>query len=277
MDPVWLAQQFPSLSDLQHIGVGGQKWVFSATHPDEGDIVLKLIRPGQDADRLAREIQAVEQVASARVPRILAVGTVPSNVGPTIWIREQRVMGEPLRTALQSRGPMNVSDALRLACQILEALVDAERVRIVHRDVKPDNIMVDGSGNFWLLDFGLARHLDLQSLTATAAHFGVGTPGYAPPEQFRNLKSDIDVRADLFGLGVTLFESITGLNPYLSGARDMLEIIRRVEQQTLPRLAISADIADFVATLVQRRRDHRPETAAVALEWVQELAVAHSA
>jgi serine/threonine-protein kinase len=83
-------------------------------------------------------------------------------------------------------------------------VVAAEAVSIVHRDVKPANIIVDPQGEFWLIDFGVARHLDLDSLTATAAPGGCGTIGYAPAEQCRNDKPDIDARADLFALGVTL-------------------------------------------------------------------------
>lgn len=275
VDAAWLSAQFPALGHLKQIGLGGQKSVFSAEHPVDGDVVLKLIHPGQDAERLSREVHAVEQVGSTRVPRILEVGTVMSNVGPTIWIREQRILGSTLRETLQRSGPFVVSDLIRLACQVLEALVAAERVRIVHRDVKPDNIMVDAAGDFWLLDFGLSRHLDLTSLTATAAHFGLGTPGYAPPEQFRNRKTDIDVRADLFGLGVTLYESATGANPFLIGANDVLEVIRRVERLVLPRYAGPSDVADFIATLAQPRREHRPATANEALQWALELSSAH--
>jgi serine/threonine protein kinase len=103
---------------------------------------------------------------------------------------------------------------LRLGLHVLEALERAETVQIVHRDVKPDNIMCDGEGNFWLLDFGIARHLELSSLTPTASPFGKMTLGYAPPEQCRNVKGDIDSRADLFALGVTLHECATGRNGF---------------------------------------------------------------
>lgn len=268
----WLAQQFPDLGQFALLGQGGQKVVFAATHQSEGEVVLKLIHPHQDAESVRREILAVGQVQSPRVPKILATGQVTTNIGHCIWLREQRVNGSTLRSGLGS-GPLDARGVLRLGLQMLEALAQAESVQIVHRDVKPDNIMYDRDGAFWLLDFGVARHLDLHSLTATAAPFGKFTPGYAPPEQFRNLKSTIDSRADLFALGVTLYECGTGSNPFMTG--NPLEALRNIERRTLPPLelpiASAPDLRDLVAAMTQRRRDHRPSTAAEALQWMREI------
>jgi serine/threonine-protein kinase len=167
---------------------------------------------------------------------------------------------------------------LRLGLQILEILVEAEKLRIVHRDIKPDNLIREANGNYWLIDFGLARHLDLTSLTATAAMFGKFTPGYAPPEQFRNQKLEIDVRCDLFGLGVTLYEAATGVNPYTQGVRDYLEVFRRVQGPPLPPLRLgfpsAQSFGDLVSALTQPRRDHRPATAQVAYEWMKTICAA---
>jgi serine/threonine-protein kinase len=158
---------------------------------------------------------------------------------------------------------------------VLEALASAETVRIVHRDVKPENIMQDPAGNYWLLDFGIARHLDLVSLTPTINAFGVGTPGYASPEQFRNMKRDIDNRSDLFALGVALFECVEGVNPLRDGARDNREILHRTETRPLPQISRSVDraggLSQLVLAMTRVHRDHRPATAAVALQWIREI------
>jgi serine/threonine protein kinase len=196
IDLAWLGQKFPDLSPIAPLGTGGQKTVFSAQHPTDGDVVLKIIHPQHDPETANREMLAVKAVQSPRVPRILDNGTITTTLGNSIWIREQRVSGTPLSERLQS-GPIDPTRLLKLGLHMLEALVSAEQVHIVHRDVKPDNIMCDTNDNFWLLDFGVARHLRLQSLTATSSPFGKFTPGYAPPEQFRNIKHDIDARADL--------------------------------------------------------------------------------
>ena len=215
-------------------------------------------------------------VRSPRVPRILEQGECDTPMGTCSWIREQRVQGETLRAHLPRLLPPN--EVLRLTHQMLQALRDAEKVNIVHRDVKPDNIMLDKSGNFWLLDFGIARHLDLQSMTPTANPYGKVTWGYAPLEQCRNFKADIDARADLFALGVTIHEMATGINPFRDKARDPLEVLRRVETLNLPPLqlpiAAAESFRDLLSAMTQKRRGHRVSTAHEALAWCEEIFLA---
>jgi serine/threonine-protein kinase len=274
IDITWLQKQFPDISKLTPLGIGGQKNVFSGTHANDGEIVLKLFHLGSDRERATREVQAVATISSPRVPKIFASGILASPTGDVIWLREHRLQGENLRERLK-KGPLDAASAMRLALHVAEALDIAEKNRIVHRDVKPDNIFVDTAGNFWLLDFGLARHLDKESLTATGAAFGVGTLGYSPAEQFRNRKDDIDGRADLFALGVTLYESLQGKNPFREGARDFAEILRRVETMPLPAITAvvgaDSDFRDLVEGLSRTKRDHRIPSTAEALAWIQEI------
>ena len=270
----WLAGQFPNLQSIQPLSQGGQKQVFSAVHPHEGDVVLKLMHATADTERTKREILAVTRVQSARVPRILDQGTVQTPIGDRFWFREQRIHGQTVRECLAT-GPLDTAALLRQALHVSEALVAAEAVNIVHRDVKPENIICDPTRNFWLIDFGLSRHLGLESLTATANVFGHVTWGYAPLEQCRNIKQEIDARADLFALGVTLYECATGTNPFRVGARDALEVLQRVENGTLPRLLLSfpsaSDFTDLVAALTQRQRIHRPPNAKEAHDWIKDV------
>lgn len=275
IDLVWLQAQFPEISCLSPLSQGGQKEVFSGNHPAEGPVVIKLYYPQTDIDRIVREIQAVQTVDSPRVPKIFEVGIKNSPVGDVIWLREERIAGDSLRQVVQQKGSLAPLQVLLLGRQMLEALADAEKVRIVHRDVKPDNIMIDGFGNAWLLDFGLARHLDLASLTATANSFGACTPGYAPPEQFRNRKSEIDGRADLFALGVTLYECLEGINPFIDQANNWTEILHRVETYPLPRISKTVDkkgkFSDLVWTMTRQRPDHRLPSVIEAFTWIQEI------
>jgi serine/threonine protein kinase len=276
IDDAWLSQQFPELGSLKRLVTGGQKSVYTATHPSDGEVVLKIIHPSEDPERVRREILAVQKAACPRVPRILGEGKLQSNVGEVLWVREQRISGESLRAVIQ-KGPLGKDELLRLAVHLLEALADAEKVHIVHRDVKPENVIRDLGGRFWLLDFGIARHLDLTSLTGSHAPFGVGTAGYAPPEQFRNRKRDIDARADLFALGVTLYESATCKNPFRDGIRDNLQALHNVERVALPPLQLPFDsageIAGFVTAFTQKRHNHRPLSIAEALDWVRDIAM----
>lgn len=270
----WLRNQFPDLTSLTPLSQGGQKLVFSADHARDGAVVLKLILRADQPETVEREILAVNQVSSPRVPRILETGHIPTPLGPVVWLREHRVGGRTVRERLRASILPN-HELYRLGLHVLEALTRAEEVRIVHRDVKPDNLMVDDAGDFWLLDFGLARHLQLDSLTATNLPFGKVTWGYSPPEQCRNSKPNIDSRADLFALGVTLYECATGTNPFRHGAANALEILRRVENDALPPLWLpgpkAAQFRDLVSAMTQKRRDHRPPAVRDALAWMQEI------
>jgi serine/threonine-protein kinase len=273
----WVSQQFSELSDITLMPAGGQKWVFGANHPTDGRVVLKLIKPTTNVERVHREVLAVSQVNSGRVPKIFKDGVISDTpLGcDLIWLREQQIQGNNLRQLLTQATPFTPDEILRLGLHVLEALADVERARLVHRDIKPENIMKDTSGCFWLLDFGIARHLDLDSLTATVALGGPGTLGYAPPEQYRNRKRELDCRADLFALAVTLVEVITGAHPYRAGARDAPEVIRRIENTPLAVPHVPWDknslLFDLLTSMGQRRIDCRPQNAVDALTWFKEV------
>lgn len=274
----YLQANFAELENIQVLGDGGQKQVFSAEHPTHGAVVLKIIRSSQDNETIKREILAVQKVQSTRVPQILNTGVLKTNVGDVNWILEQRILGDSLSARLV-QGPLNTGQLLLLAEHILDSLVAAEHVQIVHRDVKPDNIMCDATG-YWLLDFGIARHLTLASLTNTASPFGKFTPGYAPPEQFKNWKSTIDARTDLFAMGVTLYEAHTGQNPFIAGARDLMEMMKRAETMPLPRVSFGIpegnSLSDLLHAMTQKRRDHRPRTAQEAQHWLGSILAAQT-
>lgn len=275
IDITWLQATFRDLSDFRTLGQGGQKIVLAARDAGGRDVVLKIVHPNTDAESVRREILAVQQVQSPRVPRILDYGLADTNLGKCVWLREELIVGSTLRSLL-SIGALPPRTVLQLCLQMMEALECAEKVQIVHRDVKPDNIMCDVEGDFWLLDFGIARHLDLSSLTATGLPFGKMTLGYAPPEQCRNIKTDIDSRADLFALGVTLHECGIGKNVFFDPPpRDHLELLRRVETLVLPPLYLPIvareSFRDLIITMTQKNRIHRPRTVTDARTWALEI------
>lgn len=279
IDVEWLETQFRDLKNLQPLSSGGQKWVFSADHAVDGKVVLKIFKPTSTphgTELVFREMLAVQEVASPRVPAILEHGDIDTQLGKCFWFREQRIPGSPLTNQIRA-GNLKEKDLLRLGLQMLEALATSESQSIVHRDVKPDNIIAGPTGDYWLLDFGLARHLNLVSITATTDHFGKCTPGYAPPEQFRNHKSNIDGRSDLFALGITIYEAATGSNPFRVGARDVHQVLRNVESLSLPPLSLNMnspeEFQDLIFAMTQKRRDHRPRTVKLALEWMQKICI----
>ncbi|HTT18407.1 MAG TPA: serine/threonine-protein kinase [Candidatus Sulfotelmatobacter sp.] len=274
LDASWVQAQFPDLTNIAALSPGGQKIVFAATHPIDGDVVLKLINPGQPNETTDREVLAVQIVQSPRVPRILEQGRIRTAFGELVWLREQRIIGQTVRQALAG-GRFDKRRLLRLGLHVLEALLKAEEAQIVHRDIKPDNVILDGSDDYWLLDFGIARHLTLKSLTGTGQIWGKFTLGYSPPEQMRNLKPQIDSRADLFALGVTLHECATGRHPFREPPAADLEILKRVETLTLTPLNLmfpaANEFRDLVEAMTQKRRDLRPGSVKEALAWMQEI------
>lgn len=247
------------------IGKGGQKQVYMAeVEGFDRPLVLKIILPSADSwERIKREVQAVKSIQHANIPQIFEsnIDSV-SDHSQRVWILEEYVTGQCLRKIIQSRYTFTLPEIVSFIEVMFSILEVTERLNIIHRDIKPENIMLDDDGKYWLVDFGIARHLDLESLTLTNSPFGLFTIGYSASEQFRNRKKAIDIRADLFSLGVVITEMIQGYNPYLHEADNVLQVIRRIEQKPLPALRIDGDnqfmLAKFIKMLGDNRISRRP-------------------
>jgi serine/threonine protein kinase len=269
-DPALLAAQFPDLTGIAYVTGGGQKWVYRATHAKHGPVALKLFC--DFTQRTPREVEAVQRINCANVPEIFATGFLSGTANPCFWLIEPWLDGDNLRTRLAS-GPLSDELVLLVARHVLYVLSEGEKKHIVHRDVKPENIFIDrNNAKCWLLDFGIARHLELSTLTHAGPGQGPLSPGYAPPEQIQNYKDKIDCRVDLFALGVTLYESLMGVNPFTHGATDVNEILRRVMQTELPRpsrdIGSGGNFSDLVMVMSRSRRSLRPRTAMKAYTWI---------
>jgi serine/threonine protein kinase len=276
IDIAWLADQFDDLVGLELKGVGGQRWTFKCNHPSHGDCALKVIKPGREG-RLDRELEAISRIPECpNIPVPFSVGSINSPIGPLVWILEQFIDGQPLNRIIDG-GILSCSEALRLGQDLLAVVSMAEAENVVHRDIKPENIIVDAEGKTWLLDFGITRVLDLESRTRSDALMGPHSPGYGAPEQFRNRKSEIDGRSDLFGIGVVLYEAVTGRNPFREGATDRAEILNRVETNELPPLDLDWDpnklFAAFIVALTQKYPHQRPRSCAEAKDWFDEIVI----
>ncbi|PKP58868.1 serine/threonine protein kinase [Candidatus Atribacteria bacterium HGW-Atribacteria-1] len=256
-----------NLKLLDKIGKGGQKQVYKAIDQDKDYIIVfKVIRPNLDIERVKREIIAVKTISHQHIPKIYNSNVESiNNSDEIIWIIEEFIEGESLRDALKRKRSFNLGDIVLFIDTMLSILEKSEACNIIHRDIKPENIIIDTQNKYWLIDFGIARHLELESLTESNSPFGPCTIGYSAAEQFRNRKKEIDIRADLFSLGVVVAEIIIGYNPYLRDAKDVLQIIKNIENQPLPLLRIEGDsqflLARFIKTLGDNRISRRPRTA----------------
>lgn len=271
--PALLAAQIPTLTNITFVTGGGQKFVYRAEHATHGPVALKVFGDFTDPQRTQREIDAVKSIACAHVPTIYETGVITGGPKPYIWLIEEWLTGDTLRSRL-GVGAQNDAVIQLVARDVLFVLSEAEKKHIVHRDVKPENIFLAADNSkCWLLDFGIARHLDLSTITAAGAGFGPLSPGYAPPEQIQNYKDKLDGRADLFALGVTLYECLMGINPYIHGAVDPGERMRRTLATDLPRPTREIDpggqFSDLVKMMSWRRRSLRPRTASKAYDYLR--------
>jgi eukaryotic-like serine/threonine-protein kinase len=265
----------PDSTEVSALKVGGQKAVYKATCRQHGRVVIKVMLPTGQADRLMREIKIVSENNFPNVPKILESGQIEVGGQQVLYIVEPYIDGSDLRAVLNNKGHLSLPDAISLMNSLLDTVIALEENGVVHRDIKPENILCSTEGKYWLLDFGIARDLRSPSLTATAAHFGPHTAGYAAPEQFRNMKKKIDSKADLFSVGVVLYEALTGKHPFSEGARDYLDVLRRTETFTPEHFRTSGDtndeISKFVQILIEKYPSRRPPSAKMAGSWFQQI------
>ena len=251
---------------------GGQKIVFDGVHNSYGETVIKLYFQLNDP-RSLREIQIERDLNLSMVPKIYETGTIEYEGTETLYIIEQKVKGTELRKVLDSGKRFSLEEAVTFLEQGLEFIACIENKGIVHRDIKPENIIRADDGRIFFLDFGIARILGADSLTRTGAMMGPHTPGYAAPEQFNNLKKEIDSRADIFSLGVVTYECITGKNPFREGSINALEVLQKTETITPVQYSIKGDTqSQFMALLgamMGKYPSRRPRTAKQAIDWLK--------
>ena len=251
---------------------GGQKIVFDGVHNSYGETVIKLYFQLNDP-RSIREIQIEKGLNLSMVPQIYETGTIEFEGTETLYIIEQKVKGTELRKVLENGRRFSLEEAVIFLEQGLEFISCIENQGIVHRDIKPENIIRADDGKIFFLDFGIARVLGADSLTRTGAMMGPHTPGYAAPEQFNNLKREIDSRADIFSLGVVTYECITGKNPFREGSINALEVLQKTETITPVQYSIKGDTqSQFMALLgamMGKYPSRRPRTAKQAMDWLK--------
>lgn len=204
------------------IGQGGYAFVVKVRNRRLGRIeALKVLKAGEvaDPDFATRFLQEARWAASLEHPNIASVYDSGETQG-ILWYTLRFVEGESFARAAAARGVPRGPDVARLAIPLLDALAYSHERGIVHRDVKPDNILVDRRGVPYLLDFGIAKSPG--SLSNTKAGVLIGTPAFVSPEQARG--GAVDGRSDLFSFGVTLYVVLSGEYPFdvRGGLKDIL-------------------------------------------------------
>lgn len=274
INPEQIVSHFDSISDASLIEEGGQKWVYEVVDQEFDQILLKIYKPSQNFDRIKREIEAANNLVSEYVPEIYDFGTFNTEVGELFWAKEHLVEGNSLRDLLYE-DILSKPELLTLLDNMLSILLDLENADLVHRDIKPGNIIRDPQQQFWLTDFGIVRHLELSSLTPDSAYWGPGTYGYASPEQFKNEKDKIDSRTDLFALGVVGYEVCMGNNPLQEDVSDRNDVIDNFNEKLPLKIEVDFDnkdlLLEFLKSLTHKYPDRRPKKVKEAKNWFKDI------
>lgn len=213
---------------VRKLGQGGMGEVFlahqiSLDRPAAVKVLAKhLVAKPDFVKRFYREARAMAKVDHPHAVRVFAVDEAEG----VHYVAMEFVDGQSMQKWCDKLGALPVGDAIHVILRCAEALEQAHRINMVHRDIKPDNIMVTSRGVVKLSDFGLAKALDDDDMQMTQSGTGLGTPYYMAPEQARNAKH-VDGRSDIYALGVTLYHFLTGKLPFTGSSA--IEVIKNKE------------------------------------------------
>jgi serine/threonine-protein kinase len=219
------------------LGRGGMGEVYKAFDPTlQRTVAVKTVRPDIDRpeylDRMMREAQACARLSH---PNIVTVFEAGQDNG-VVYIAMEYLQGKNLADVLETQ-LLSVEEKVRILSKVLEALHHAHDLNVVHRDIKPSNIHLQSDGTIKLMDFGLARVLVADTLTASGNV--LGTPHYASPEQLRG--EAVDCRTDIYSTGVMAYEMLTGRRPFEPDNESISSVILKVIQQ--PAAPMDTDLS----------------------------------
>ena len=247
---------------LQLLGEGGMGAVYKAMDRElDRPVALKLIRPELAANssilaRFKQELLLAHQVTHKNVIRIYDLGDADG----VKFITMEFVEGQDLRTLIQEKKKFSPEDAVEITQQICRALEATHSVGVIHRDLKPQNIMQDKQGRILVMDFGLARSLASEGMTQTGAL--LGTIEYMSPEQA--LGKNLDGRSDLFAVGLIFYELLTCKMPFKADTA-MASLLKRNQERALPAAELDASIpkglSDIVSKCLERDLNLRYQSA----------------
>ncbi len=224
---------------VEQIGVGGMAIVYRAIDQRTGhSVAVKVLRPdlAQDTDyvsRFQREAEAAAKMTHHNIVNLLDVGMD----GENRYLVMEYVQGKTLKQVIQERGRISPDVAAQITIRILSALQHAHSNGIIHRDIKPQNILVNADGLIKVADFGIARMAD--SSTITRGDIVMGSVHYFSPEQASG--ASVDARSDIYSVGVTLYEMLTGRVPF-DGDTQVAIAMQHIHSQPQPIESIAPEV-----------------------------------
>ena len=257
---------------IEELGRGGMGNVYKVLDKELGEkVALKLLKPEIAADhriieRFRNELRFARKITHKNVCRMFDL----SKAERTPYITMEYVSGEDLKSTLRRVGPLSEGKALYIARQVCDGLIEAHKLGVVHRDMKPQNIMIDKQGYPHIMDFGIARSMSGKGLTTSGIM--IGTPEYMSPEQVEG--KEVDQRADIYAMGVILYEMVTGTTPFKGETAISIAIKHTREKPRNPREIndqISVDLSRLILKCMEKDRNKRYQNVQELLEVLNKI------
>lgn len=240
---------------LEKIGEGGMSEVYKAKcHKLNRFVAVKILKK-QFADneeisqKFKREATAIANLSDANIVNVLDVG----NQDDIDYIVMEYVSGKTLKELINYSGKLTYNTAIKIALQIAKALDCAHRNNIIHRDIKPQNILVTETGEVKVTDFGIAKSTDSQTITNTTSI--IGSAHYLSPEQAKG--TYIDFRSDIYSFGIVLYEMVTGRLPF-EGDSPVTVALKHLQEEPVPPKNINPSIPDSLNKLILKAIEKEP-------------------
>ena len=247
---------------IEELGKGGMGKVYRVEDKKiKQEIALKLIKPEIASDkktieRFSNELKTARMISHRNVCRMFDLGEEKG----THYITMEYVSGEDLKSFIRRARQLTTGTAINIAKQVCEGLAEAHRPGVVHRDLKPQNIMIDKEGNARIMDFGIARSLKAKGITGVGVM--IGTPEYMSPEQVDG--KDPDQRSDIYSLGVILYEMVTGRVPFEGDTAFTIGVKQKSEMPRNPQelnSQVPDDLSQLILRCLGKEKEKRPQSA----------------
>jgi serine/threonine protein kinase len=256
---------------IDKIADGGMGSVYKARHRGTGQIVaIKIVPPHMTRNavllkRFEQEFRTASKLDHPNIVRALDFGST----GDSPYLVMEFVDGESLGQRLERDGKMSEVEAVRIIAQVAQGLHRAHKQGLIHRDVKPDNILMTADGVAKLADLGLVKEVDAE-LNLTRTGRGLGTPHFMAPEQFRNAKN-VDRRCDIYSMAATLYMMVTGELPFKScGPLDAW--MKKIQNELMPARQVNPAVSERINWAIRRGMSADPEQRpANCREFVEDL------
>jgi len=247
---------------IEVLGQGGMGKVYKAVDTRINEkIALKLIKPEISSDkmtleRFGNELKLARKIAHKNVGKMFDINEEEG----THYITMEYVSGQDLKGLIRQSGQLAIGTTISIAKQICEGLSEAHKVGVVHRDLKPNNIMIDREGEVRIMDFGIARSLKDKGITGAGVM--IGTPEYMSPEQVEG--KEVDQRSDIYSLGIMLYEMVTGRVPFEGDTPFTVGVKQKSEFPQNPKelnTQIPDDLNNVILTCLEKDKEKRYQNA----------------